>query len=348
MGSLATLRIALALTAALVTGALTACTGSSDEVVVYGATSEEVIQEWVQQFEEDSGTTVNYFRVPSNQLHQRWSQETEAGQHTADVIISSLPSEMAAAADHGWLAEIAPDDADKYDESYTVPNRAYPLYLGLDVIGWNTKEVTDAESEQLRSGRMDELLDSRWDERIALADMRSGGTQLANYQQLVDVESDEYGWEYLEQLASLDPTIYDSATALVERIVAGERAVSFTLPETILAPQVLKGAPIEWVYRDNPSAGMFMIGVSANAPHSDKAAEFTNWALSLEGQESLVDVNQGVSAHEDWVDNRPITKEPWYEPFDGEVYVDWAFDAALLERAPEYYERFADTFGLSS
>jgi ABC-type glycerol-3-phosphate transport system substrate-binding protein len=141
MGSLATRLIALGLTATLATGALTACTGSSGEVVVYGATSEEVIQEWVQQFEEDSGVTVNYFRVPSNQLHQRWSQETEAGQHTADVIISSLPSEMVVAADHGWLAEISPDDADSYDEAYTIPNRAYPLYLGLDVIGWNTNET---------------------------------------------------------------------------------------------------------------------------------------------------------------------------------------------------------------
>lgn len=316
------------------------------EVVVYGAPAEATVVEWVTGFEETYGIPVVYHRATSNQVQERWAQETEAGQHFADVIIHSLPLALADASDLGWVAEYVPTSNDAFADSAKIEGRVYPLYLSVDGIGYNVNNVTDEEIEMLRDMKLDAFTDPIWDGRITNVSMLAGGPQLANYQQIIEVWEADYGWDFLEEVGALDPVIFDSGVPMTEQLIAGEYDVSFTLPTTIAAAQVLDGAPVQWTYRNDPSAGMFTLAISENAPGPNAGRLFAEWALSLEGQSALVNINQGIAAHADWVDERPIAQLDWYEPYEGTPYIDWAFDRELQDRVDDLYGRFSDIFGL--
>lgn len=326
---------------------LIAAAQQEGEVMVYTAIGAQVVDEWGRSFEEKYGIPVLTNRPgAAAATHEAWAQETEAGQHFADVVIHSLPLLFKEAEEKGWLAEHTPSEIDSYPAELTLPDKLFPLMAALNAHAWNTDHVTEEERQMLREQGQDALRDPRFRDRIAITAADAGGSQLAEYHHVINVLEDEYGWEFMQDLAAQNPVIYDSTVPMGQALVQGEFPVVFALGTTVVANEVLQGAPVEWGYRDDPSAGLFFIAASANAPNSAASRLFLDWALSLEGQQALVNINQGFSSHSEWVDERPIAALDWYEPFSGQVYLEWAFDESVLDDAvTDMHPRWNELFG---
>lgn len=325
---------------------LIAAAQEEGEVLIYTAPGEATIEAWTEPFTEEFGIDVITSGGNSREVHQTWAQETQAGQHFADVVIHSLPLLFMEADEQGWVADYVPSESGSYPEGAKVEGKIYPAFSALNTFAWNAEQITDEERDMLMEDGMDALRDPIWQGRMAVVAADAGGSQLAEYHHVINVLGDEYGWDYMEDLAAQDPVIYDSTVPMGQALVAGEFAVAFALGTTVTASPILEGAPVEWRYRDNPSAGAFFQVVSEEAPNPNAARLFMDWATSLEGQTTLMNINSGISTHADWVDERPIAELDWYEPFSGEVYVEYAFDAELADAATEdLYPRWNELFG---
>lgn len=316
------------------------------EVVIYTAPGEVTIEAWTQPFSEKYGIDVITRGGNSREVHQAWTQEAQAGQHFADIVIHSLPLLFREADEQGLVADFVPSDSSSYPEANKVEGKIYPSFMSLSTFAWNADQVTEDERELLLTQGMDALRDPVFKGRIAMVAIDAGGSQLGEYHHVINELGDAYGWDFMEDLAAQDPVIYESTVPMGQALVAGEFAVAYPLGTTIAVGPILEGAPVEWRYRESPSAGTFYQVITTDAPNPNAARLFTEWAMSLEGQAALTNVNSGISAHADWVDDREIAGLDWYEPFAGEVYVEYAFDEGLPDEATgELYPRWNELFG---
>lgn len=165
----------------------------------------------------------------------------------------------------------------EFDPSLYVKNGDYFVIGGtINVFAWNTGELPDGISG------LADLLDPALDGRIGIPDP------------LAPVNVDWYTWFEensgltLEDLAALNPRIYQSAVPLNEGLVSGEIAVTPYAFPTIVGPSQAAGAPIEFDIPEGSFWGApYNAAALASAPHPAAAMLFLNFAVTRPGQEVL-------------------------------------------------------------
>jgi ABC-type uncharacterized transport system YnjBCD substrate-binding protein len=78
-------------------------------VLVYGAPSQDKFAEWAKGFEDKYGITVQYYRAPTNQVYQRFTQEQQVGRNQADAMAVSDINLYTDGISKGYFAQYTPD-----------------------------------------------------------------------------------------------------------------------------------------------------------------------------------------------------------------------------------------------
>lgn len=324
---------------------LVAAAQAEGELTLYHGSPEEETREWVQGFVEEYGIEVRQYRATTNPLWERWLQETQSGQHLADLVVLSDAGVFEEADELGMVAEYLPEEDEHFPDDLKEAGKWYPIYVFAQAIAYNLDVVGEDGDDLIRTEGLDALRDDRWQGQVGIQAAVAARQAQAVYYLLGDGELGEaYGWDFIEAIAAQSPTIYDSGVPLLERIVAGEHAVTLAVPDTSAQVAALEGAPVRWVYSEPTVAAPFVMTISENAPSPNAARLFQEWALRPESLQRLQELTHGEIVHDQVEDDRPINELDWFEP-PASLYTDWQTDEAFAAAQSEIAERWADLFG---
>lgn len=233
-----------------------------------------------EEFTKDTGIAVEYVRAVPNQLVERVLSEAGANQLPADVIITSnynIAHDMGEAGI--WEPHRALPVADQ-DDFFLDGDDFMRFSLVAVTIGYNTQLVSEADAPTSWS----ELLDPKWDGKLATSVGTAGGSMVA----LNRFVAEEVDPDFWEKMAKNNPVIMDSAGASHAAVARGEvsLAVVGTAGMNLLAEN--ENAPVDIMVGDEGLVLFNFFAGRTTAGSSPEAAQvYLNWSMSKRGQEVI-------------------------------------------------------------
>lgn len=269
------------------------------------------------------GVVVDVLRIVGPQQYQRFMQETQAGQHTADLVsISDRPLMEALVEDKHLVAWKVPT-YDRLPEGARIGEAAYAQYASDSIIVYNANKVTPEEAALLASD-WKAILDPRFKGRFAATTQKSGTNYLALHMFLDPKLKERYGADFVRAIAAQKPRVYSDVLVVFDRVIAGEVDFAYWTFENGAMARWRQGAPIRWVRpKPNPIAPLVYQGISTYAPHPYAARLFQNWLSGEAGAAALQSKYGAGPLLKGSVDQRDVRKEDWYQPVTEPYYPDY-------------------------
>jgi iron(III) transport system substrate-binding protein len=256
-------------------------------VTIYSSQNPIYLADFAKKFEERYGIKVTVNRQIDAVLVQQLTAEHGAGRVNADIYITATKAHLLGAqqSQNRWATDAVGPAL--YAKAYNRAIFAKPLkgaIVGINVncIGWNTSQwntrITDFR----------QIINSRLKGRIGV--IAPSSFSIIDFYRWVE---ENYGRNYLPQLAELEPKIYTSALPMTQAIASGEISVGiFAATSAIDLKQ--QGAPIDCtVIKGDKTWNISWQGiVLRRAPHPNAAQLVFNYMLTSEGQ-SLVQKRLG-------------------------------------------------------
>ena len=307
-------------------------------VVWYESAPLEPMKAIALEFEKQyPGIKVEVLRIVGVQQYQRFMEEVSANQHNVDILhISDQPS-MKTLIEEGHVADWAVPTHDRYPEVFRLGTHAYANYTTDNAIIYNVNNVTPEEVAILESSWKG-VLDPRFKGRFAVTSMKCGACYAGIHMFLDPAMQDEYGEDFLREVAAQEPAIYSEVLVGLDRVIAGEHDFTYWTWESIGMTKWQQGAPIRWLHPSpTPVFGNSWQAVSAYAPHPNAARLFQNWSMSEEGNKAIQQLYGSATTLEGMEDTRSVTTEDWYKPIEEPYAVDF-------DRWNENYHSDLDTW----
>ena len=245
--------------------------------LLYATQDPAITQAVLAEFTRRYGIGVEFIRLSSGPMAQRFSVEAESGRVLVDLLIMTDLRFLRHASRQGWLARIAG----------LPPVRAWPreyrteywiaVALNPEGVAWNT----GLERLGVRDWR--DLLHPRFRGRILLVDPRLAPPSLPFFTLLLRT----YGEEYLRQLGRQQPILVSSVVPALQQLAAG--AASVLVPAVQSPVQALRdrGAPVEIAYPSPTTPSPSLAAIPARAPHPNLARLLLHFYLTSDGQSLL-------------------------------------------------------------
>jgi len=288
---------------------------------MYEAAKEEGVVVWYTSFIPDNieqiepafeeqfpGVDLQVLRLGGTEGPIRFSSEVKSGASSADVLTTSEIDFGDEAKENGWTDDLSTFDlptlAD-YPEDFVRGPLAVTQVAPIRVT-YNTELVETPPTS------WEDLLDPEYADQLMLVDPSAILPWMGQYYVL----KEEFGIEYLEQLADNGYRLVDSAVPASQSLSAGEGKGVFPSLDSVANPLIAEGAPVENAvlapYTGVENSSM----ISSSADHPEAARLFTSWLLSPEGQSA---VNSGFAASP--LDDVPDTEtvDEGYVPLDAEA-----------------------------
>lgn len=268
--------------------ALVAAAQEEGTLTIYSTETEEHLVAVIQAFEEEYDIPVEYVRLASTAVVQRFAGEKDSGIVAADVI--QLTDTTMVDDNPDWFRpfdeELLPALAE-YDEEYRHEYHAAGAIYASG-IQYNTDLVSPEEVPE----SWEDLLDPKWQGQILMVDPQASPTPVA----LLELLRETYGDEFLERLSEQEPDVVDSAGPGGQQVAAGAFAFNFpTAGGAHSQPLMDDDAPIDFVLMSPATLGTNEVVLPADSPNPNAGALFANFRLSMEGHRAVCDTNPGYS-----------------------------------------------------
>jgi len=253
-------------------------------LTLYSSDTSEQLEALAAGFEAEYGIKVEYVKLASTAVEQRFTEELRSGIVAADVIqqadpsfFNLYPSEFRKISDVGMPA--AADYLDDYISDYSVAGVIFTS--GLQ---YNTDLVSPADVPQ----NYDDLLDPKWKGKILFITPTASPTPLS----LLQLIAAEKGEDWIKKFGQQDLQFVDSATPGGQQIASGAYAINFpTASGAQTEPLKAQGAPIDWVSFDPIQIGTNELSLPIGSPHPNAAALYLNYRISKDGWKAVCDTN---------------------------------------------------------
>jgi iron(III) transport system substrate-binding protein len=269
--------------------ALAGCGGNDDggTLTVYSGREEELVEPLFEKFEAETGIDVEVRYGDSAELAATIAEEGDNS--PADVFFAQDPGSLGSVEEQGLLGELPDDVLSRVDSRFRDPDGHWVGTSGrARVVVYNTDEVSEAELPD----SVFDLTDPKWKGKIGIAPTN------ASFQAFVSAMILELGEErtreWLEQLQSNDPKLYEKNTPIVEACAAGEIEVGLVNHYYLyLVKEEQPDAPIANHFLEGEDPGALVsvagAGILEGAEHEDAARRFVEFLLSEEGQRFYVE-----------------------------------------------------------
>jgi iron(III) transport system substrate-binding protein len=240
------------------------------------ARNDAVVQAFLEKYPDLSATS---FRLASGELANRFSQETESGVNTAGLVTIASPEFIQQGQEDGWFEEIAAEDfpeLEEFPEQFFVDG---VVTTGINVfgIGFNTDLVADPPAD------WDDVLDGDYKGKIVFGDPRN----VPGYVALATIWIDEYGEDFLTNLADQNLIVVDSMVPGMQQVAAGEGSIGLPGVPNTVNPIKDQGAPLDLVYPDATTGVEFQTMIPRETPSPATAELLYQFLLTEEGQQAF-------------------------------------------------------------
>jgi len=259
--------------------------GGSDaepELVIYSGRNEDLVGPLIEQFEEESGISVE---VRYGDTAEMAAQVLEEGDNSpADVFFGQDAGALGALAQEGLLAPLSEDQLALVDEgAKDDEGRWVGTSARVRVVAYNNEELTE---DDLPDSIL-EFVDPKWDGRIGWAPTN------ASFQTFVTalrvLEGEGAAREWLEGIQANNPVAYENNIAVVEAVAAQEVSVGFV--NHYYLHQFTSedpGYPVSnKIYGGGDPGGLVNVaggGILESASNVEEANQFVDFLLSTEAQ----------------------------------------------------------------
>ncbi|MDV7245359.1 MULTISPECIES: ABC transporter substrate-binding protein [Rhodococcus] len=231
---------------------------------------------WAQKYPE---ITLEFVRGTDVDLIPRIDVENRTGKGTADVHITTDTAWTASASDSGDYSTtlLGPSfDNPAYEPDVSIKNDRFFLTTAATFgLGWNTTVVPEGIQDPT------DVFDPKYQGRVGI--VKPVG--IASYVDFYDFYNENFGDDFAERLAKMNPRIYPSALGVAQALTSGEVVVSPMVQP--LVRELESGAPVNWTL-PKPSWGTPFYGhVTKAAPHPNAAQVLADFLVSVEGQTAL-------------------------------------------------------------
>lgn len=245
-------------------------------VMLYSSQDPRGSEQLKEAFEKEyPKITMEFVRGVESELIPKAEAEKQTGRGVADVLVLTSPSFLGNAIQDGYTTElVGPDfDAEIYNRDANVIDDSL-FVAGAVVFGiaWNTEEYPDGITD------MPDLLDPRLKGKIGLPNPQSAATYVDFYETL----EANYGTEFFEKLAAMEPKIYPSSQSMVEALNSGE--IAATPVSSSVEDAQAAGAPVEFVLPSKLWGSRWYGMVLESSPHPNAAQVLANFMTTEEAQ----------------------------------------------------------------
>jgi iron(III) transport system substrate-binding protein len=209
-----------AATAALILPLAAGCGGEDADITVYSGRQEDLVEDLFEQFEEETGITLDVRYGDSAELAATIAEEGDNS--PADVFFAQDAGSLGAVGGEGLLKELPAATLERVDERFRDPDSRWVGTSGrVRVVAYNTDELSD---DELPDSIWD-YADPKWEGRIGFAPTNASFQAMITAMRLD--AGDEQTREWLEAIVANDPHLYENNIATVEAVAAGEVDVGF-------------------------------------------------------------------------------------------------------------------------
>lgn len=256
---------------------------AAESLTVYSGRSQELVGPLLEQFEQQSGTSVE---VRYGDTAELASLLLEEGANTpADVYIAQDAGALGAVAEEGMFTELPQEVLGLVPEPFRSPEGEWVGLSGrARVVVYDTRELSEEDLPDSIEG----FTDPAWNGRIGWAPT-NGSFQafVTAYRQL---RGDDAAREWLEGIQANQPTTYEGNTPIVQAVADGEIDVGFVNHYYLLRQYAEQGQdfPVANYYLSGDDPGALVnvagAGVLAASQRQEVALELIEFLLSEESQ----------------------------------------------------------------
>ncbi len=255
-----------------------------DRVVVYSPHGKELLEDFARRFEAaHPGVQVQWLDMGSQDVLDRLRSEKSNPQ--ADIWWGAPSDLFMNAAEEGLLQTYRPSWAEHIDPAQCDSlHRWYGTFLTPEVITFNSQVLTREAAPQ----DWDELLDSKWQGKIAIRYPLASGTMRAIFSAMIwrfykTSGSPEAGYEWLKKLDANTKSYPANPTLMYLQLARQEALITlWNMPDIELQKQVY-GYPFDYVIPKNGTPvlveGLAMI---ANCRQPELAKKFYEFITTPE------------------------------------------------------------------
>lgn len=219
-------------------------------------------------------------RLATGDLLARIDHERDAGADGADVVLNGDTAWFQDNSDQ--FLQLGPSIEEFWGESDQVFDDGKYVtsdYLPSQLVV-NTEALAASGAHPIES--FDDLLQPELEDGlIGLAGPNISSGQAQYWAYLYDI----HGQQFFEDLAALNPDIYDnSVTQLIQSLGAGSHAAGLFSYATLTGPLIADGAPIETLVEEPTIVVSHKMAVPAWSHRPNAGLVLANWMLSREGQ----------------------------------------------------------------
>jgi iron(III) transport system substrate-binding protein len=264
--------------------ALVAAAKEEGTLMWYSVPSEGIAKKVSDGFEAAYGIDVEFVRLATSELSQRYAAEAASGAPAADAVIVSNTPFVAEANREGWITPLAdagvPDFPGDYPSEFLLPDRGSAIVsIEPSGIAYNTDAVADGDVPTDWA----DLADPRWKGKLLMIDPAGSPAYLDFW----SVVADHAGEEVLSGIAANVSRTYPSGVPAVEALGAGEGAIVAPSTGSIAAGAKAKGAPIGYHQPEVSTGPELALLISEKAANPNAARLFAWYVLFGEGQQLL-------------------------------------------------------------
>jgi iron(III) transport system substrate-binding protein len=264
---------------------------AADELVVYSARKEHLIQPLFDRYSDKTGVRIRYITDKAAPLLQRLRAEGERS--PADMLMTVDAGNLWQAAEQGVLAPVGSDTlrANVPTHLRDPDGRWFGLSIRARTLVYSTERVDPSELSTY-----EDLADPRWKGRLCLRTSKKVYNQslvATMIARLGEAKTERAVRGWIENLA-VPPFSNDTKT--MEAIVSGR--CDLAIVNTYYFGRLQKkepGVPLALFWPNQETSGVHVnvsgAGVTAHAPHRDQAVRLLEWLSTPEAQRLFADLN---------------------------------------------------------
>lgn len=303
--------------------------GYTGEVVLYTSMQEEQVLDIKRGFEEKyPDIEMKYYFNGSGNIKTKFSTEMHAGQPQADVLWLGNPIDyMVLKEDRLLMPYISPQgiriSRDYIDSEHYFTGARF-MRLG---IAYNTDFISKEQAPKT----WDELTDSKWLERVVMADPANSGTM--RYLTGTLLSNPDYGEDFFNRLGANNCLLESSTFSAHMQVAKGIRPIGIGV-DYIVESLARQGLPVEFIYPNDGFVAVFSPVALLEGCRNEKNAKLLyDFILSRQGQEILVEngmrsVRSDIVQADDADDVKSLLADNLWIYEHSDVIVDM-FDTAM-------------------